>query len=364
MGAMTRALALASLVIALHACRDEAESTSPLPSTTQHPPPTLVHVAPDQLSAIEVDPSRDPGSRFIRLERTQGGWMVTSPVRYRANATAVEPMVAALAELEVVAEPHVHGHTAEPGVTGSQAIEVRGYAGGQMASRFWVGHGQGSTTFVRVAGDDRVLTVRGRCRRVFDKSLDELRDPVITRISIERIEEVVYRNAFGELTIRASGGVDREIRFENAVIRNFNSDRANKNVAVIAGLLAKGFADESTEDTGLNTRDTAHARIRLKGGEVVEVWVGARTSDGKLYVRTSESAQVYLISAHLESSLIPKREHFERTDAEMNALREHAERMEREAKGHKHQHAGPPATSVPPEMMEDLRVLAREQRGE
>jgi hypothetical protein len=292
--------------------------------------------------------------------------MITSPLNFPAAATAMDSILGVMAGIEVVAEDEgTPAALRSRGLDAPTAITVRAWAGDVVESHFRVGHGTRERTFVQRVGDTRILTVRGRCRPAFDRPLDELRHAVISDVDPRHVEEVTYVNGYGRLKLVADPPGSGNFRLHGIPVRNFDSSRANKNVAVLAHLLAKGFADPPLPDeTGLFDKGTPRATLRVRDhGKVrsVDVWVGARTDDGRLFVRTSASDQVYLVSAHLESSLVPRRSLLERGE-------EAAQPREREPchhahDGHAHGPRGAPPTQVPLELLRELRAMAREQRG-
>ncbi len=207
---------------------------------------------------------------------------------------------------------------------------------------------------------------------MFDISFEALRHPVITDIEVTRIQRVVYVNHAGELDLVADPRGPGRFAENAPSIQNFNGDRASQNVAVMARLLARGFVDPPVEKTttGLFDQDTARATVWIRGEDTpLLVWIGARTSDRRLHLRTSDSEQIYLVSAHVASSLIPEQRHLERSDEQMRQLRAqagaHTKIPEPGITAHddpEHRHGTPLPTQVPPELMGELRDLAQEQR--
>jgi hypothetical protein len=236
---------------------------------------------------------------------------------------------------------------------------------------FAIGASSGEETYIQRVGEDAVYAVRGRCRRFFDLSFQQLRDPTITKLDLTAIALVSYVNPFGEIEIAADP--DNAGRFVEASpgIANFDGERATKNVAVLSKLFAKGFLDAPVDKaaTGLFNPDTARVVVTIRGqSEPLTVYIGEPSTGGHLHLRTSASEQIFLISAHLASSLLPKRKHLERTDEHMRELRDQAQapeasaRTEPAAQAAKHKHGTKPPAQVPPDLMSELRDLARQQR--
>lgn len=349
--------------------RRERGAPSAEPVASAAPAPRGLRVPPERLSRVEISRG-GPGApgRSVTLARTSEGWSVTSPLAYRANQTAVDSIVAVLAEIEIVrSETRDAGSTPMPAWEPSRAIEVKAWGGDRLESHFRVGPSQRDATWVQRADDPGILEARGRFRGIFDKSLDELRHPLVTDLEVTAIARVTYENRFGRLELVANPREPGSFVARGPAIRNFDERRASKNVAVLARLFAKGFVDTPGEpaDTGLFDESTPCATLTLREGDgtrALRVWVGARTPDGRLHVRTSESAQIYLVSAHLESSLVVGRAQLERSDALMREIESVAEGEGEERHGHgAHEHPASVPSQVPAEMMRELRALARTQ---
>jgi len=326
-------------------------------------------VSAERLTRVELWLTRGSAvATHVVLDKRQAGWWVTSPVVYRANQPAVASIVAVLAEIEIVDEI-VEGAARQYWVDDEHGLMVKARGAGGLHSQFVVGRSMADKTYVRAVGDERVVTVRGRCRPIFDKTLDQLRDPVITQLPATTIERVRYDNSHGVLELVADPLHTEGFVAAGTPIPNYHSERAAQQVRVVAGLRAEGFVDAPVDpdETGLFGDDTPRATVFTAGeGEPVEVWIGNRTQDHRLHVRTSDGDQIYLISAHLETSLVPRRSHLQLSPKMMQQLRARPQTTSGAAPTgspeHDHRHPRAVASQVPIEMMTALRGLARAQR--
>ena len=370
-----------TLAPASSACRhDDTSGKANMSRVTATPTasfsPSSLRVPPEQLSRIEISRQGAPElDRRIVLEKAEDGWSIVSPIDSPANQRALDPIVAVLAEIEITAasagdEDAARTHR----VDRATGIEVKAWVGDHLQSHFLVGRSTREETFVKRVDDPRILTVRGRCHPVFDRTLEQLRHPVITSFSATDIVGVKYTNPFGTIELVPDPKEPGRFISKGASIRNFDVDRATKDVGVLANLRAQGFVDApaTLDVTGLFKDDTPRATLLLRderGSRSLDVWVGARTTEGRLYLRTSQSKQIYLVSSHLETSLLPRKSHFERTDEMMRQLEAHRDKRAREVHGgtsastHTHGLPKAPPTQVPTELLRDLRVLARQQRA-
>ena len=285
----------------------------------------------------------------------------------------MESIVAVLAEIEILTSSSGDDRAARKDwVDDERGLKVKAWIGDRLASQFVIGRSTREHTYIGTMGDERIVTVQGRCRPIFDKTVDELRHPVITQFAVTEIERVRYDNPHGVLELVAAPAETGRFVPKGTTIRNFYGERASQQIGVLAHLLARGFVDapEDPDETGLFSNDTPRATLFVRTAHevrAVDVWVGKRTRDNRLHLRTSEGEQIYLVSAHLETSLVPRRSHFERSDEMMKGLRaqqdeERRETGERGSRAHDHEHPRLPASQIPPEMMGALRALARDQR--
>lgn len=333
-------------------------------------PVGALQIASRELTRLEI---AGPGQEPFVLEPGAEGWRIVEPISYRASDTVVDSVLAVLAEIEiqrqVAASPssrHRLGETA--------GIVVRAWRGDAI-TQFTIGASVGEETYVQREGESRVYAVRGRCRRIFEVSLDRLRDPTILDLAIDSIERVVFSGPQGRLALIPDGKESGRFEEEVPRLKNFYAERASKSVAVLTKLFAKGFLDlpYDREATGLFAPDTAQAQIFLRGQpSPLVVHVGHRSESGRLFLRTSRSDQVFLVSGHLGSSLMPNPELLERSDEAMRQGRRaiHARESRddddegsRSQAAHNHEHGSSLPTRVPPELMAELRAMATEQRG-
>ncbi len=342
---------------------------SPLVDSIKEPvsplSPRALQVPPDRLSKVEL--SKKNIDRKIVLEKTARGWWITSPINAQADKHAMDSIMAALGEIRIVGSVEKKSN---PTLREDTNVIVRAWNGNKLATHFIVGPVQGDTTCVQPWNHPSSVRVQGRCKAIFDKPVDKLRHSLITDLAQKDIIKVEYSNEFGRIVLIKTP--KNEFQPQTPTIKNFNVQRAFKNIAVVSKLHAKGFVDalSHNDDSGLFSKNTACVTIFLRGKQQsssINVFIGKRTRGNFLYVRTSESKQIYLVSSHLESSLIPRRSHFERSDEEMRQLREHEKRIARaqhagDGKGHIHGLPEEPVTQVSDATLAELRALARKQR--
>ncbi len=382
------ALVLFALAVA---CERKAEPRAtavrpPAPDSPAAAPPVgpspVLRVPPDTVSRVEVIRHDLPApEQRVVLERRANGWRVTSPVDAPASEPMVDAILGVLGELAVTPSAEA---APSHGVARQTAIEVAAWSGEERRSAFTLGAQRRGETSVTVPGDERLFVARGRCRRPFEAPLAELRDPVITDLDVAKVARVRFSNAAGVLDLVPAAREPGLFAKRGAAPRSFDEERAGKAVRVLAELRAMDFVDApaSSETLRLPRKNTPKAEVWLRdasGAEPLTLWFGELNERGLLPLRTSAGPQVYLVSGHLVSSLLPQPSHYEQSDAELQALRA-APQSSLHASDEDHEHGSPrgaepgataaphrhgpppePPRSVPPELLDALRTLAREQ---
>ncbi len=364
MGALGRRVFMLVALVNLSACKSK-EPVNAQDAVSESLPALSLQVAPTSVERFEIT---QPGAEPVMVSLSGGQWNIDAPLVYPAKMPSIESILAVLAEIEIVRrvapQPEPKHRLAD-----DARVVVKTWTKQGVENAFAIGASSREETFVQRLGEEQVYAVRGSCRRFFDLSLAQLRAPAITNLDLAEIEAVRFVGPSEALSLVASSEQPRMFVEESPSISNFNRERASKSVAVVARLFAKDFVDPPIDRlaTGLFEDSTPYIEVSTRGGaKPLKVYIGARTTNGRLYLRTSDSEQIYLVSAHLGSSLMPRNEHFERTDSEMRALKRHTETAdtgdEKSSHSAEHKHGNTRPTKVPPELMAELRDLANEQR--
>ncbi len=200
--------------------------------------------------AVEAIALRTTDGRDARVARSEGVWRVETPVQALADATSVDAMASALAEIQ-----------SEGAIDDPQALSVYGLDDETRLVRFRAGGTDhelrigrktplGSNSYAATGADDTVYTVATFRTNAFEKALDDLREkrPIrFDRTAIDRIE-VDWQG--GGVVLEKRGDAWRllaplESAADESTVETLLSD--------LAFLRATGFVDEPPPDaeTGL-----------------------------------------------------------------------------------------------------------------
>ncbi|MEI9948256.1 MAG: DUF4340 domain-containing protein [Pseudomonadota bacterium] len=138
---------------------DRAEGSA-YKSPTQQPLPAL-HVETSKIDHIEITP---PGQPRVVLERKDGAWRLTAPQDALANDKSVASLVENLGQLQVteILDSTPRAPSIEKFKTAdATATHVLVKSGSASLFEGWFGDGGSRGQAMRLAGDDRILAVKG-----------------------------------------------------------------------------------------------------------------------------------------------------------------------------------------------------------
>jgi len=352
------------------ACQPEnTEHIAPQIAVTADPAPVqspsidryALRVNLDELTRIDIDGPRAKAS----FARSGSSWIIVDPIEFPTNPTAMDSILGVLGGLEIISsQKSTQSQMDSRGFGDKSAITVTAWSADTVSSKFRVGYGTAQETYAVAHHQSNILAIRGRFRQILDRPLDEFRLSTITDIDTKSVAKVVYQNRHGTLILTANPQGSGEFRIPGSRESSFDDTRAAQNASILTHLLAKGFADlPIPTTTELFDNTTPRATLHWIDGNrsrTTDIWIGGKTSDNRLYLRTSQSDQVYMVSANLESALVPRVSDFQLSQPAHN----HSDTEEPT----KHVHGEPPThtltvgeTVVPDALMLDLRKIARDQ---
>jgi len=354
---------------------------------------TLEPVPLDKLDRIEINRHEGSGESLreeaIVFTKQGGTWRMAEPVDYAVNPRSLERMEEALGELRVIdaiAENVEKHHVLE--VDDELGVEVKAMHGeGEVLAHFIVGVTRHNMTYVRMPGKDTVYRIKGSHRPTFNKSVKNLRDKTVLKLDRDTVSKVTFVNEHGELVfeqVTEGEGDDAKVSYRpvGVEIENFNARKATSIAKSLTGLSARNFVDDDpgAEATGLGPdapKVTFEAEKDGKKGSYT-IWVGKENEKERMtHIKTSESDQIYLVSAHMVKRYMPEADDFARTDEEVVQEEERLKKQEEHRKLHEAQAAAgggmgmPPAMGgqpgqqqIPPEIMKQIQEqMAKQGKG-
>ena len=143
---------------------------------TQYQLPQAVELAKDTISKVEVSQA----SKTLVLEKKDNRWQI-APQKYAADTDKVKEMLALIESLSMTALVSESKDYFRYDLGEDKKITVKAWAGETLLRGFDIGKTASSFqhTFVKIADDHRVYHARKNFRRLFDQTIDDLRDKTV-----------------------------------------------------------------------------------------------------------------------------------------------------------------------------------------
>jgi len=248
-------------------------------------------------AAVDKIDVRAPAGTTV-LERQGGVWMVTAPVRYRADDVTVGATLAAGKHIELTGL--VSSNPDKRGLfqLDSSGTEVTIYEHGAPKAVFWIGKPSTSytETYVRRDGSDDVYLATGMFSSTFARRTSEWRDKTIFKTEQDAIGAVTLR--FGDTTV--------VLARQDSVWKVGDETAKNDVVKSFTGALANIQADDFI-DTAMAAMPPLIVQIEVAGTQIR--LYQAKGAD-KYTVQTSLSPQLFEIYNWKGAQLVKRKKDF------------------------------------------------------
>lgn len=257
----------------------------------------ILEVPADDITHLAIEQA----GGVVELERSADGeWAITAPRRVAASQAAVKGVVDTLAKLKC--EKKVQEKADDLGAFGLDSPEVRVTATTKRGRKTVLVGAMtpvGSARYVKLGESDPIYVLGSSVVTALQKSLDDLREREIFRMASSSVTGLRILRA-GGAEMRLEKKADDEWRIAHPFDDEADRWRVNDLIWDLTGLEAQKFVDEEGKD--LSRWGLDHPRLRVDAisserSSPLHLFVGAPGPDGKgFYVRTSESASVYLVN--------------------------------------------------------------------
>lgn len=298
-GILIGALALLSLVALVAERADKSRRESRLGSG-----PLLLNLDPAQVTRIEVV------SKVVTwdINKIDGKWLLL-PTRLPADPAAVSEILDRLKAID----------QRELAATTSTAHKSFGLADGDasvIAVRLWRGESRGDATwhvlvgksatdytssYVRLAGDDRVYQTASTLTDALDRGERGFRDPAILAFDVAAARRLELTHA-GVTTV-AERGEEPQWRLTAPIAKPANGDVIDDILRQLSQLEADSFPSDSSPDrTGLDS-PLASSKVTLADGTSFEVAWG-KEEGGKVYAKKPGDDTVYSLFSFKRDAIL------------------------------------------------------------
>lgn len=274
-------------VIAFFVLRQPGETSS-----TESSGNMLVSYDSAAVDKVEINTS----GNSVVLEKQGNGWMLASPIRYRADQNVVTGAVGKGKSIEVKSVVSSNPEKQKVFQVDSAGTLVQMYAGGNLLAAFRVGKPSQTytETYVRKEGSNDVYLADGMFTYTFAHPSKDWRDKSIFKTDPDIIRSVTYR--YGDTTFTLAN--------KDSLWRvNGDSVKDQASVRGVINSLANLQADDFVDST-LASAPKQVALIEVEGTQI-------RFCQGKgadtYLVQTSQSPQWYEIQGWRASQVLKRK---------------------------------------------------------
>lgn len=281
---------LAALIVAAYfVMQRPGESSAPETSGAM-----LVDYDSAAVDRIEI---RSPNGPAV-IERTGGVWMVTTPVRYRADDATIASTLSSGRRIELKGLVSSNPQKRSVFQVDSTGTMVRVFVHGAEKTVFWIGKPSPSytETYVRREGSDDVYLASGLFSSNFSRRTSEWRDKTIFRTDQDAIAGVTLR--FGDTSV--------VLARQDSIWKIGDDDAKTDVVKGFIGTLANLQADDFI-DTAVTEMPPLTVQIEL-GGTQLRLY---KMKEGdQFYVQSSANTQLFEVAGWRASQLIKRKKEF------------------------------------------------------
>ncbi len=252
-----------------------------------------VLVSYDSAAVDKIEISSASGTTI--LQREGAGWMLTSPLRAKADDAGVHQLLSKGRMIAIKAMVSSNPQKQTVFQVDSTGTLVRMYAGGNQRAAFRIGK-PGSTyteTYVRRDGSNDVFLADGMLLYLFVKQPRDWRDKAILRMPQESIRSVRYQ--YGDTTFA--------LAFQDTVWRVDGAPASDNTVRGVIGALATFSADDFI-DTTLAVLPPLTAVIDVEG---TQLRFHKNTQTNNFVVISSGGPQVYEVQGWRAAQVLKRK---------------------------------------------------------
>ena len=279
----------ALIVIAYLVMQRPGESSSPETSGASR-------VQFDSAAVDKIEVRSASGQAVI--EREGGAWMLTAPVRYRADDAVLASTLSSARRMELKGLVSSNPQKRSVFQVDSTGTLVRLYEHGTERAVFWIGKPSPSytETYVRREGSDDVYLASGAFSSSFSRRTNDWRDKTIFKTDQDAISGVTLR--FGDTTV-ALVRQDSLWKIGDETVRN---DVVKNFTGALANLQADDFVDST-----VSAMPPLTVQIELGGTQLRLYKMG---EGDKYYVQTSATPQLFQVYSWRATQLLKRKTDF------------------------------------------------------
>ncbi|HXX63963.1 MAG TPA: DUF4340 domain-containing protein [Bacteroidota bacterium] len=231
----------------------------------------------------------------ITLEKKAGVWMLSDPLRYRADDAAVANALSSGRKIELKDVVSSNAQKRSVFQVDSSGTLVRIFEHGAVKTSFWIGKPSTSytETYVRREGSDDVYLATGIFSSVFSRRTNEWRDKTILHTDEQSIAEVTLR--FGDTALAL-------VRRDSLWMLGADTAKPEPVKRLLSALA--NFQTDEFVDTPVAQMPKLTVQIELAGVQLRLFW---KKEGDRYYVQSSASPQLFEIYSWRAAQIIKRK---------------------------------------------------------
>jgi hypothetical protein len=246
----------------------------------------------DSTSVDKLEVVSPTGS--VTLEKQAGTWMITVPIKYRADETAATSAVGKGRKIELTSLVSANPEKQKLFQVDSSGTLVKVYEKGSPKAAFRIGKASSSftETYVRLEGSNEVQLTNEMISSYFNKQPKDWRDKTIFKIDEDRIRNVRFQ--YGDTTFTLS--------MQDSLWRIAKDSASQTAVKPLLSALANIQTDEFV-DSSLSSVPKLTSIIEVEGTQIRFF----KKDDTKYLVQTSLSPQWFELQNWRTTGLLKRK---------------------------------------------------------
>lgn len=249
--------------------------------------------------ALELDPAAIIGLEVVvgeastKLQKGDRGYRIIAPIEAPADEQALEGLLSALLALRplrTVAEDG--GDGAQFGLTPPAVRLVITSSTSQQELQLGARNDFDGSTFARVAGSPRVLSIDAKTRKALALELMALRDKRVVTAREGEVSTIALQSPANRWTLKRHG--ERGFRLDDAL--RADREAARSVLFALTDWRGTKVVEEQGDPAvfGIGAPDSPRFTLGLKDGRTIELSIGL--VDGKAYVRPDGGRAIWEVS--------------------------------------------------------------------